>query len=98
VAAAAQKLRNDENVWLGYRNDNPDAAAELVELPIGSAVRVRYLVPIFLAGNWAHVDYWFFARDRLLVLTYVDGRDYFPPSAGMPTSLETMVQSIQLID
>lgn len=100
VGPAAQQVRNDENVWLGYRNDNPDAEVERVELPIGSAVRVRWVAPHFLVGNYAHIDYWFFAHGRLLVMTYEEPQESVPGflPMGIPTSVDAIVQSIQLIE
>jgi hypothetical protein len=61
-------------------------------------VRVRYLASAFLYGNSAMVDYWFYAGDRLLVLTYMSGSytDSFPTYGN--ADLETIAQSVRLLE
>jgi len=71
------------------------AEAEQVELAIGSAVRVRYVTWAFLVGNYTSIDYWFYAGDRLLVLTYLEGPTGSFPTES-PADLSAMAQSIRL--
>jgi hypothetical protein len=74
-----------------------EAEAERIELAIGEAVRVRYVAPEYWAGWHQHIDYWFYAGSRMLVLTYVDGpADHIPRDS--PAVLDDIVQSISLIE
>jgi len=73
------------------------AASEQVTLPLGTAVRVRYITWVVMFGQWSSIDYWFYSGDRVLVLTYFDGpsgTDERPPES--PADLEALVQSIRL--
>ncbi len=90
-----------ETTALQANNDNifvtGDAEADRLELPIGSAVRVRYVRQFAWMGPFASIDYWFFADDRLLVLTYMELSAGGIP-ADSPAALDAMVQSINLIE
>jgi hypothetical protein len=74
-----------------------DAEADRLELPIGSAVRVRYVRQFAWMGPFASIDYWFFAGGRLLVLTYMELSAGGTPTDS-PPALDAMVQSISLIE
>ena len=94
LEVAARELRSGNNSLLVGTGQ---AEAERVELPIGSAVRVRYVTWAFLVGNYASVDYWFYAGDQLLVLVYLEGpTGSFP--GGSPADLSAMAESIRLIE
>jgi hypothetical protein len=90
-----------ETAALQANNDNifvtGDPEADRLELPIGSAVRVRYVRQFAWMGPFASIDCWFFADGRLLVLTCMELSAGGIP-ADSPATLDVMVQSIRLIE
>lgn len=75
-----------------------EAETEGVELPIGPAVRVRYLKLFFGPGARPAIDYWFYVDDRLLVLTWVGAAWTDQVPASSPPYFEEMAESIRLIE
>jgi hypothetical protein len=94
LETAALEARSGVNNLLA---GSGQAEAEQIDLPIGPAVRVRYVTSAFLVGNYTSVDYWFYSGDRLLVLMYLAGpTGGFP--ADSPSDLNAMAQSIRLLE